>query len=340
MYKLTSILAIAILLISCKKEVTTQKDYAQISGKINNPQDSLLTINNKDFNKTIHINKDGTFKDTLKANDEYFMLIHGDERTIVNIKNGYSLNLEFDAKDLLNTAKYSGLGAGTNNYMTAKLKLEEEYNLNNPGSFFELDKSDFEKKVGDVSAKMEALLNNAQDLDSTFTAQEIEGNMRFITSLNSNYDAQHAILAPIAAGKPSPTFKYPNTKGEMIALEDFKGKFVYIDVWATWCGPCIAEIPALKELHKDYDDKNLAIISLSIDKMADKEKWKNMVADKNLTGTQIMADKEWESEFVRSYGITGIPRFILIGPDGEIVDNNAPRPSDPALRTLFSDLKI
>ncbi|WP_117882680.1 TlpA family protein disulfide reductase [Aureibaculum luteum] len=340
MNKIATVLVLLIVMISCKKEEMVSKDYAKLSGKVTNVQDSLITISSRNFNKSIKVSDDGTFSDTLKVSEDFFMLVHGNARTIISIKNGDNLNLNFDSEDLLNTAEFSGLGAGTNKYMASKMKLEDEYSLSNPSSFFELDKSQFDKKVSALSSKMETLLNNASDLDSTFTAQETEGNKRFMEYLSSNYDAQHVIFAPIAKGKPSPTFSYPNTKGKLVALEDFKGKYVYVDVWATWCGPCIQEIPSLKTLHGDFENKNLAIISLSIDKMADQEKWKKMVADKNLTGTQIMADKEWESEFVKGYGITGIPRFILIGPDGNIVDNNAPRPSDPALRTLFAELEI
>lgn len=339
MQKITAVLVFLIVVISCKKE-EAPKDYAQLSGKITNPQDSILKINSRNFNKTIRVNKDGTYSDTLKVNDEFYMLLHGKASTVVNIKNGYNLKFNFDANDLINTTEFSGNGAGTNQYMTAKMKLEDEYKLGSPGSFFELDKVDFDKKIDALSSRMESLLKNAQGLDSTFAAKEIENNNHFLDYLKSNYEAQHAVMAPIAKGQPSPTFNYPNTEGKMVALEDFKGKYVYVDVWATWCGPCIQEIPSLKKLHKDYEGKNLAIVSLSIDKMKDKEKWKKMVADKNLTGTQIMADNEWQSDFVRGYGITGIPRFILIDPDGNIVDNNAPRPSDPTLRKLFSELEI
>ncbi|RPD93039.1 TlpA family protein disulfide reductase [Aureibaculum marinum] len=340
MQKIATVFTILILLVSCKKEITSNKNYAQLSGKITNAQDSILTLSSQTSQKTLTLNDDGTFSDTLVAKEEFYMLTHGDTRTFLNLKNGYNLDFNFDANDLINSIKFSGLGAGTNNYMAEKMKLENEFNLSNPGSFFELEKEEFDKKLNAVTTKMESLLDNAQDLDSTFTAMEKDGNSRFIEYLTTNYDAQHAILAPIAKGKPSPTFKYPNTKGELISLEDFKGKYVYVDVWATWCAPCIQQIPALKQLHKDYEGKNLEIVSLSIDKMEDKEKWKNMVAEKNLTGTQIMADNEWHSDFVKSYGITGIPRFILIDPEGNIVDNNAPRPTDPALRTLLSELEL
>ena len=96
----------------------------------------------------------------------------------------------------------------------------------------------------------------------------------------------------------------------------------------------------MKELDAEYRGKDLAIVSLSIDKMENKEKWKSMVRDQNLTGIQILADQDWRSEFVTAYNITGIPRFILIDPEGNIYDANAPRPSDPRLKALLNSLSL
>lgn len=142
-------------------------------------------------------------------------------------------------------------------------------------------------------------------------------------------------IQKILPGKPSPKFNYPNVAGENLSLDDLKGKLVYIDVWATWCGPCIREIPSLKSLAADYKDKDVAIVSISIDPEKDHEKWLNMVKEKDLQGYQIFADKDWHSDFVRDYNIEGIPRFILLDQEGKIILANAPRPSDEAIRDLF-----
>jgi thioredoxin-related protein len=84
----------------------------------------------------------------------------------------------------------------------------------------------------------------------------------------------------------------------------------------------------------------LEIVSLSIDKLDDKEKWLAMVKDENLQGIQLLANQEWNSDFVRDYNIQGIPRFILIDKEGKIVDADAPRPSDPRLIELLNKLEI
>ena len=132
-------------------------------------------------------------------------------------------------------------------------------------------------------------------------------------------------------GKKSSSFHYQNHKGGFTKLEDFAGRYVFIDVWATWCGPCLKQFPFLEKLEQTYKNKNVVFISISIDSPEDAEKWNTFVAAKNLSGVQLMADKAHQSEFILNYGIVSIPRFIIISPNGIIVDANAKMPSDPAL---------
>ena len=159
----------------------------------------------------------------------------------------------------------------------------------------------------------------------------------FKTKLTAKYNK----VKLLAKGKPSPVFmNYENHKGGETSLEDLKGKYVYVDVWATWCGPCKREIPFLKEVEASYHGKNIEFVSTSIDRAKDHEAWVNMVNDKALGGIQLFADSDWKSKFVQDYAIEGIPRFILIDPEGNIVTADAPRPSDPKLVDLFEELGI
>lgn len=91
---------------------------------------------------------------------------------------------------------------------------------------------------------------------------------------------------------------------------------------------------------KNYEGKNIAFISMSVDKKKDYDKWRKMVEEKELEGYQLFAPKDWGSDFVKNYGIMGIPRFILIDPEGNIVSANAPRPSSKDLIKLFDELDI
>jgi len=142
-------------------------------------------------------------------------------------------------------------------------------------------------------------------------------------------------------GQPSPKFEnFENYDGSTTSLNDLKGKYVYIDIWATWCGPCKYEIPFLKKVEKKYHDKNIHFVSISCDKQRDKEKWKKMIADKDLGGIQLITDNDFNTSFISEYRIKGIPQFILIDPQGNIVKANAPRPSDEKLIELFNKLGI
>lgn len=138
----------------------------------------------------------------------------------------------------------------------------------------------------------------------------------------------------LVRGNPAPGFRYVSIAGDTVALADLRGKSVYIDVWATWCGPCRAEIPHLEKLQEEFSGKNIAFVSVSIDD--NKEAWEKMVKEKNMKGIQLFATGAWKSEIVKSYAISGIPRFILINSKGEIVTANAPRPSDESLKELLS----
>jgi len=160
---------------------------------------------------------------------------------------------------------------------------------------------------------------------------------KFKTELTEKFDNIKALVK----GNPSPKFNnYENHKGGTTSLDDLKGKYVYIDVWATWCGPCVREIPFLKEVEEKYRNKNIEFVSISIDDQEDHEKWKSFVSEKQMEGVQLYADDNWKSEFIKKYAITSIPRFILIDTEGNIVSADAPRPSSEKLIELFTELNL
>lgn len=157
--------------------------------------------------------------------------------------------------------------------------------------------------------------------------------------LKQQMEDVYAALNQITPGKDSPTFNYENFNGGTTSLEDLKGKYVYIDVWATWCVPCLNEIPYLKEVAKDYEGKNIEFVGISIDEDKAYDKWKNMVEEKELAGVQLYSGGDaWNAEFAKGYRVQSIPRFILIDPEGKIYDADTYRPSDKKLRELFDEI--
>ncbi|GAB3921499.1 TlpA family protein disulfide reductase [Larkinella terrae] len=123
-------------------------------------------------------------------------------------------------------------------------------------------------------------------------------------------------------------FSFVNQNGESVTLDDFKGKVVYLDVWASWCGPCIGEVPHSKKLYERLTKKQLekvAFLYISID---DSEtNWKNAVKTHQLPGEQGWSKGGWRSRIVQYFGIQSIPRYILIDKKGQMADLNAKRPS-------------
>ena len=165
---------------------------------------------------------------------------------------------------------------------------------------------------------------NMDKLDLYYqTYVKLAANDKGINRIKEKYDR----IKNLKKGSPSPSFNYPDSSGKNISLESLKGKLVYVDVWATWCGPCKAQIPFLKQLEEKYREEDIAFVSLSIDQLKNISKWKDMIVDKELEGIQIIADKAWRSKFVTDYVIEGIPRFILIDKDGNLMDPMAPRPA-------------
>lgn len=125
-----------------------------------------------------------------------------------------------------------------------------------------------------------------------------------------------------AIGATAPEFTQNNTEGTPVRLADFRGKYVLIDFWASWCGPCRAENPHVVKAYEKYKDKNFTILGVSLDQPTGKEAWIKAIADDNLTWTQVSDLKFWENEAARLYGIRGIPQNYLLDPKGKIIAKN------------------
>ena len=170
-------------------------------------------------------------------------------------------------------------------------------------------------------------------------AYELYMDSQTDTQLKQEMEEKYAILSKITPGKKSPEFDYENFEGGTTSLESLRGKYIYIDVWATWCGPCLREIPYLIELENDYKDKNVQIVGISIDEEKAYDKWKTMLTEEESAGIQLYSGGDaWRVDFAQGYNVQSIPRFILIDPEGNIYDADTYRPSDPKIRELFDEI--
>ena len=153
--------------------------------------------------------------------------------------------------------------------------------------------------------------------------------------MRARFEALCNSVLKVGKGQPSPSFAYQDINGKVVKLSDLAGKYVYIDCWATWCGPCRQEQPFLEKLEKKYAGRNIYFVSISCD--TDKSLWEKMVKDENLGGIQLHAGGD--RTFMDAYMITGIPRFILLDREGKILDPDMSRPSDPETTEVLDALE-
>ena len=154
-------------------------------------------------------------------------------------------------------------------------------------------------------------------------------------ALQATYQAKCERWDLSRPGRVSPNFRAVDIEGKEWTLLDFRGKYVYIDMWATWCGPCKQEMPYLKQLEKQFEDASIVFLGLSVDR--DKSKWEEMVGSGNLTGVQLYLGTQ--SSFQEAYRAESIPRFILLDKDGVIISNDMSRPSDPETAETLNALE-
>lgn len=124
----------------------------------------------------------------------------------------------------------------------------------------------------------------------------------------------------VAVGSTAPNFSLQTPEGKTIALKDLRGKYVLVDFWASWCGPCMAEVPNVKKVYEKFHAKGFEVIGISLDEK--KEAWTNAIAKHSLNWLHVSSLKGWKCPVAALYSVTGIPATFLLDPDGKIIARN------------------
>lgn len=195
-------------------------------------------------------------------------------------------------------------------------------------------------QIGDKQLKGEAVLSAVPSIQTFEGLQDLDkkyGKYLATEGQKARFMQAQIDKASNGRGQDAFDFRFKDVNGKEIALSDYKGKVVYVDVWATWCAPCRKEFPHLKELEAAYKNKNIVFIGVSTDEVKDYAKWEKFIKDNSMEGIQLFAGDR-KDDIMKPYKITGIPRFMLFGPDGKIVSSSAPRPSSSEIRPLLDEL--
>ncbi|MEM6724721.1 MAG: TlpA disulfide reductase family protein [Bacteroidota bacterium] len=128
-------------------------------------------------------------------------------------------------------------------------------------------------------------------------------------------------------GDLAPDFALTDINGRMVRLSDFRGKVVYIDFWASWCPPCVQELPYSRSLMRQFSSEDVEFVYISLDRNL--PTWKSYVRNNDLKGIQLFAAQIYESDVVQQYNVKGLPSYFIIDAQGRITESRAPRPSEP-----------
>ncbi len=310
-----------------------EKDFLKLEDSIANAYDKLLENNklNADFSilekfrhklgKANILSRYQMLKRYLTKDNEYKV-----SKNFPDPMNGIDIN---DARlaSLPNASYIVG------EYLQYQINQQEKTDDDNPIRLMQM----IDQKLTDPKLKEILAFDNAKynllytkKLEKYYALfNKMVKNPKYKEIVQKKYDNIKAMNPGVAA----PDFTAYDINGKEYHLKDFEGKMLYIDLWATWCAPCRAEIPSLNKIREQY--KNQAINILSISVYDDKAKWETMVKADKMQGWQLFSPDK-DMEFLKKFVVDGIPRFILLDSSGKIIDNNAPRPSEEELKLLLN----
>ena len=215
------------------------------------------------------------------------------------------------------------------------------------------EKAAGDNPTADQKKEFDALEKAADNKEKAITKKFIEENPSSVISLNAlrsyTYSADYKELDPmfhhlspeiqnstsgkkyaeqleklkgVAYGATAPEFAMADTNGVSVKLSSFRGKYVLVDFWASWCGPCRHENPNVVKAYNQFKDKNFTILSVSLDRPNAKDKWLAAIHKDGLTWTHVSDLKFWDNDAAKLYGVQAIPQNFLLDPNGKIIGKN------------------
>lgn len=211
--------------------------------------------------------------------------------------------------------KYDTIGLGAWRAEMAMLKVEKkktevDFITQHPGYFMSLIA--LNDVIGPLPSNVPELIKLFNKLDKNI--QHTATGVKTKATLDK-FDL-------VSIGRTAPLFSAPDTSGKNISLMDFRGKYVLLDFWASWCGPCREENPIVVKAYQKFRTKNFEILSVSLDQAGKRDAWVKAIHDDGLTWQHVSDLKFWNSEVAQLYAVRSIPQNFLIDPKGKIIAVN------------------
>ena len=257
----------------------------------------------------------------------YLNFFHGVESTRMYANPNDEIHLSINTEEFDESIQYTG--SRESSFLAWQYLHEEEQDY---PDFYGMEEGELDSALSNYFDPYINRASRFEEVNPAFYESFIGG---LESSKNYIRQRREALAALPKPGEDPFDFTFPDRDGNDVSLSDFVGSVVYVDVWATWCGPCRMEIPHLLEIEEEYADKNVKFLGVSVDD--NKEAWTNMIDDKGLHGTHICTGG-WKSQMMDDYAINGIPRFMVFDANGKVADLNAPRPSSDEIRPLLDSL--
>lgn len=354
MKKFTIILLVAISALTACKD----KSRFTISGKLTNAEVKNkvylygMASNNMVLLDSTNLSANGEFKFTnTKPEPDFFRVNYLANEYIVIAKNGDDVEITADVNDKNQNYTIDGADDAAKLAEFNALKVKHQQKIFEISQQFEQQVEAQPDKRDDLLQKLTPVYNNAlnelnqaiikfamdnnKSLVSFYAISLVNpvGNEKAMVDYAEKVDASlrnHAAvknfvekvqrLKAVQVGQTAPEFTIPSIDGRQIKLSDYRGKYVLIDFWASWCGPCRQENPNVVKAYQTFRNRNFTILGISLDK--DKNAWTQAIKQDNLTWDQAGELKDFEGDVVRLYQVEAIPSSFLIDPQGKIVARN------------------
>jgi len=244
-----------------------------------------------------------------KVNDDqkkYDELVAGPNKAMMAVNKEYYDAPEDKKKDQQFIA---GLQARFDKANEEKRMLLKQFIETNPHSFIGLEQlMDFAGNVVDAPTIMPLYNSLATDVQNTPSGLEFKKILE--------------IANTTSVGAMAPVFTQNDVNDKPVSLKDFHGKYVLVDFWASWCGPCRGENPNVVKAYNQYKDKNFTVLGVSLDRPGKKDDWLAAIKADGLEWTQVSDLKFWDNDVAKLYGIKSIPQNYLLDPTGKIIGKN------------------